>query len=590
MMNLFAGKVLIVDLTTGQLSKEPLRMDWAREYWGSFGLATRYYWDAVTPDVDPLSAENALVIMPGVLTGTIVPMTGRTSMTSKSPLTGTIFNTNVGGAFGPELKFAGYDGIVIKGRSASPVFLKIVDDEVSLESAEALTGKGIFETEKSLEEAAGTPDAKCLVIGPAGEKQIPYAIVGSDAYRQMGRAGGGALFGSKNLKGIVCRGTGAVSVADMEAFQKKVTYYKETNLFDELNLGSNTDGTPILVDITNEVGVLPVRNFTQGSTPQAGKINSDAIKAVKQGDRGCATCPLACGKFTRIGDARVEGPEYEALALAGANCDVYDMETIIRYNSLCDDLGLDIMSCANTIALAMEITESGRGDLELKFGDVDFYKVVTEIALLSTERGRDLALGAKRLAEKYHSTDMSMEVKGLEIPAYDPRGNYGMGVAYATSERGACHLRAFTLFAEDPFNTSALVAEVQAMQDFSSIKWSMGFCEFWFTLDTAILADLLTVGLGEEITAEELDRAGERIWNLNRLFNVANGFTCKEDSLPEKVLKRKLENAGPAEGRVFSASDFEAAKQYYYGLRNWDENGIPSATKIAELGLEAFAS
>ncbi len=589
-MNLFAGKVLIVDLTTGQLSKEPLRMDWAREYWGSYGLATRYYWDAVSPDVDPFSAENALVIMPGALTGTIVPMTGRTSMTSKSPLTGTIFNTNVGGAFGPELKFAGYDGIIIKGRAAAPVYLKIVDDEVSLESAEALTGKGIFETEKSLEEAVGTPDARCLAIGPAGEQQVPYAIIGSDAYRQMGRAGGGALFGSKNLKGIVCRGTGAVKVADLQGFWAKASHYKETNLFDELNLWAKTDGTPVLVDVTSEVGVLPVRNFTQGSSERLQSINTDAIKAVKQGERGCASCPQACGKFTRIGDAKVEGPEYEALALAGANCDVYDMESIIRYNSLCDDLGLDIMSCANTVALAMDITESGRGDLGLKFGDVDFFKVVTEIANLSTERGRDLALGAKKLAEKYHATDMSMEVKGLEMPAYDPRGNYGMGVAYATSERGACHLRAFTLFAEDPFDTSTLVEEVQAMQNFNSVKWSLGFCEFWATLDSEILADLLTSALGEEVSADEIDRAGERIWNLNRLFNVKNGFSAKEDSLPEKVLNRKLEKAGPSEGRVFGLEDFEQAKQVYYRMRDWDENGIPSATKIAELGLDAFAS
>jgi len=579
-MNLYAGKILVVDLTTRRVTTEPIRKEWLREYLGSWGLAVRYYWDTVTPEVEPLSSENAMVIMTGPFTGTLIPMTSRLSLVSKSPHTNTIFQSNIGGAFGPELKYAGYDGLIIKGKADTPVYLKIEDDQVSIENAEALAGKGIFETERLLEEAIGSLDAKCLSIGPAGENQVSYSIVGSDAYRQMGRSGVGALFGSKNLKGIVCRGTGDVRVADMDSFLEKVTHYKKTALLNDDNLWVATDGTPMSVDLTNEFGIHPTRNYTQGVNDNASAINSDAIKAVKVADRACASCPMACGKFTRVGDVVVEGPEYETLCLGGSNCEINDLGAIIRFNNLCDDLGLDTMSCGNTIGLAMDITESDRGDLGLRFGEVDEYlKIIEEIATLSTERGCDLAMGAKKLADKYQSQDMSMEVKGMEMPAYDPRGNYGMGLAYATSERGACHLRAFPLFAEDPFDIESLVQDVVAGQNFGVTKGSMCFCEFWVGLDDELLADLLTSGLGETVTAEELDKAGERIWNLTRLFNVKNGFTDKEDCLPEKVLKRKLEK-GPNAGRTFSLEDFGAAMQAYYRLRGWNQEGCGEARRV----------
>ena len=229
-MNLYAGQMLVVDLSRRTVTSEPLRTEWLQDYWGSWGLAVRYYWDAVTPTVDALSADNAVVIMTGPFTGTLVPMTSRICLVSKSPHTGTIFESNMGGAFGPELKYAGYDGIIIKGCADSLVYLKIIDGQVTIEDAADLQGKGIFATEKQLEEIAGTPDAKCLAIGPAGENLVSYSIIGSDAYRQFGRAGGGALFGSKNLKGIVCRGTGAVQAADMPKFLERIDHHKRTKL------------------------------------------------------------------------------------------------------------------------------------------------------------------------------------------------------------------------------------------------------------------------------------------------------------------------------------------------------------------------
>jgi aldehyde:ferredoxin oxidoreductase len=587
-MDLYAGKVLTVDLTNTRVYVEPLRKEWLKNFWGSWGLAVRYFWEEVDPSVDPLSAENVMVLMTGPLTGTSVPMTSRLSLVSKSPLTGTIFQSNVGGSFGPELKYAGFDGIVIKGRSDAPVYLRIEDSQVSIESADELVGRGIFETEKRLEKTFRFQGAKCLAIGPAGENLLPYSIVGSDAYRQFGRGGAGALFGSKNLKGIVCRGTGGVRVADMDLFLERCWHHQQANLMSDDHLWIRTDGTPGNVDVMNEIGILPARNFTKGTYEKYSKINSEALDLVKLYDRACFSCPMACGKYTRIGDSAVEGPEYETLCLAGSNCDIDDLGSIIEFNRLCDDLGLDTMSAGATISLAMEMTEKGRADFTLKFGDAkELLQVIYEIAHRSTQRGQDLAMGSKALAKKYNSQDLSMEIKGMELPAYDPRGNYGMGLAYATSERGACHLRAYTVFSATPFDLEMIAQEVVDGQNLRGIKWSMCLCEFWDGLTLQILSELLSAGLGEKITVEELSRSGERVWNLTRLFNLRAGFTGKDDSLPEKVMKRKLEK-GPHAGRVFSSGDFEKAKQIYYRLRDWDEKGVPSQRKLKSLGLLGF--
>ena len=587
-MNLYAGRILKVDLTAGRIDKDPLRQEWLDQYWGSWGLAVKYYVSLVQPEVEPFSPENALVIMTGPMAGTLAPTSARFCLVSKSPHTGTIFETNTGGAFAPELKFAGYDGIIITGKAAKPVYLKIKDDDVSLEDASGLMGKGAFETEELLKDAVGSSEAKTLCIGPAGENMITFSSVNTEGYRQMGRGGAGALFGSKNLKGLVCRGTGGVKIADMKTFREKVDAFKKTNLMTEDNLWARDNGTALLVDVTNELGLHPTHNFTYGHNDNHQAIGPDAVLAAKKADRACSSCPMACGKFTHINGAEVEGPEYETLCLAGSNCDINDLEQIIRFNRLCDDLGLDTITSGNVVGLAMDLTESGRQDLGLRFGQADDYlKAVEEMARLSTPRGRDLALGSRKLAEKYNAQDLSTEVKGLEFPAYDPRASYGMGLAYATSERGACHMRAFTIFADDPFDLNAMAGDVVNGQNLAAIKWCMCFCDFWGTVDTQIMSELLTAGLGREVTAAELDLAGERIWNLCRQFNLKAGLTKADDRLPEKIMKQAIKN-GPQDGRVLSEEDFKKMLQTYYNLRGWDEQGAPTADKLKELGLQAL--
>ncbi len=586
-MNLYAGEMLHVDLTSRRVEKQPLRREWLKDYIGGWGLAVRYFCELVDPKIDPFAPENAMVIMTGPLCGTLAPTASRTCLVAKSPHTGTIFESNVGGAFGPELKFAGYDGVIVSGRADRPLYLRIEDHKVSLEDAGPLWGKGIFETEAWLAETMGH-GVKSLAIGPAGENQVPYACIGSEAYRQMGRAGGGALFGAKNLKAIACKGTGGVQVADMGIFWDKVSRHKSSNLLTEENLWAKHDGTPMLVDVTNEMGIHPTRNFTAGVSPGRRALSSEAIHAVKVGDRSCASCPLGCGNFTSLNGVQVEGPEYETLCLGGSNCEINDLELVMRFNRLCDDLGLDTISTGGTVGLAMGLAEAGVRDFGVGFGEGEQYlALVAEIAHQSTERGRDLALGAAKLAAKYDAAEEAAHGKGLELPAYDPRGSYGMGLAYATSERGACHLRSFPLFAEDPFKLEAMARDVIKGQNTNAVKWSMCFCDFWGSVNTAIMADLLTAGLGRQISGDDLDKAGERIWNLMRLFNLKAGFSAADDTLSEKLMRQALKS-GPQDGRVLSRDDLEQMKATYYLLRGWDEAGRPKDQKLRELGLQDF--
>jgi aldehyde:ferredoxin oxidoreductase len=582
-MNLYTGSVLHVDLTAGTTTKMPLRQDWLREYWGGWGLAARYFQEYSAPGTDPLSPDNPVIIMTGPLCGTLVPLSARFCLMSKSPHTGTVFESNAGGAFGPELKFAGFDGMVITGRSKQPVYLLIQNGRAELRDASAFWGLGIFETEERLQNLTG--GAKTLSIGPAGENLVSFSCIGTEAYRQLGRGGTGALFGSKNLKAVACRGTGAVRVADMKAFLSVMTQAKTESLLTADNLWASSDGTPVLVDLTNEMGIHPTRNFTYGVNTEKSGLDSEAMKAVRAGERACWSCPMACGKFTRLDGVEIEGPEYETLCIAGSNCGVNDLAGIARFNRLCDDLGLDTISTGATIGLAMDMAEQGLRDFGLRFGEVPEYLVVVEeMARLSTPRGRDLALGVKRLAAKYAAEDLAVESKGMEFPAYEPRGNHGMGLAYATSERGACHLRAFTIFAEDPFDHRDLAQAVVSAQNLNAIKWAMCICDFWGTVTTDYLARQLSTGLGEEVTAEELDRAGERIWNLLRLLNAREGFTAGDDSLPRKILTQAL-RGGPHEGRTLTPDDLAGMKSLYYAARGWDDNAVPAASKLAALGL-----
>ena len=582
----YTGKILKIDLSTGKSQTERLPKQWGRDYLGGKGLSIKYVYEELRAGVDPLSPDNILVLMTGPLTGTIVPNSGKLAIASKSPASGTILDCSIGGAFAPELKYAGYDGVIIEGKAKLPVYLYIEDDKVELRSAAKLWGKGAHEAEHLLKDDLGS--AKILLIGQAGENLVPMACISSELYRQAGRGGIGAVMGSKNLKAIAVKGSGSVTVPDIRKFTVAMNKLRRNDTMSEDNYWAYTDGTPMLVELTNETGTLPTRNFQQGTFEGFKGIDTEAVKGVLAGKKACFACPLGCGNYVKSGRTRVEGPEYETLALCGSNCGIDNLEAVIEFNRLCDDLGLDTISVGNVTAFAMEMTEKGIHDFRLRFGDVDAYLEVPALIARREGVGADLALGVRALADKYGGKEFAMQVKGLEFPGYEPRGSWGMGLAYATSDRGACHMRAFPISMEalgdlDPYTVEGKGALVKEMQDKNTAKFCAIFCDFW-ALAVETQADILSSALGYELDQEDLKKVGERTYNLARMFNEREGFASKDDTLPERIFKDPLPT-GPSAGKVIPREDYERMLAEYYQARGWDSDGRVTAEKKKDLDI-----
>lgn len=584
----YIGKILRVDLTHGTTKIEELNRVWARQYFGGKGLGIKYLYEELAPGIEPLSPANKLILMTGPFTGTTVPVSGKLAVISKSPATGTILDCSIGGHFAGELKFAGYDAVIFEGKAAEPVYVYIEDGKVEIREASSLWGKGAQETELSLRSMINE-EVKVLSIGPAGENLVIMSCITSELYRQAGRGGIGAVMGSKNLKAVAVRGSGSVAVTNMQEFMKTVKEIMKKDTLTDTNLWAFTDGTPMLVEMSQSSGILPTRNFQDGTFDGFAKLNSDAVKAVRAGKKGCLSCALGCGNYSRSGRAAVEGPEYETLAIGGSNCGIDDLEAIIKFNNLCDDLGLDTISVGNVTAFAMELTEKGIKDFGLRFGDTEGYLLVPALIARRDGIGVDLGLGVKKLSEKYGGHDFAMQVKGLEFPGYEPRGSWGMGLAYATSDRGACHMRAWPAAEEaygdrDPFTIEGKAQLVLEMQHYNAVKFSLILCDFW-ALSVETMAELMQALTGEPFTVQELEKAGERVVNLARQFNVKEGFTKDNDNLPGRIFKEAL-TTGTTAGKVLPQEEFSKMLAEYYDLRGWDHDGVPTVSKLQELGIE----
>ncbi|SFR05223.1 aldehyde ferredoxin oxidoreductase family protein [Desulfoscipio geothermicus] len=580
----YIGKVLRIDLNNLTSSVESLNLLWAEKYIGGKGLAMKYIYEELPPKVDPLSPKNKMILMTGPLTGTAVPCSGKLTIAAKSPATNTILDCSIGGHIAGEIKYAGYDAIIIEGKAEKPVYLHIENSKVELKSAGNLWGKGTHETEFFLKATCG-PEVKVLAIGPAGENMVPMACITSELYRQAGRGGIGAVMGSKNLKAIVVKGTNGVKVADPKQLTARAKEIMKKDTLSDDNLWAYTDGTPIIVELSNSTGVLPTRNFQQGTFDGFDKIHAEAVKAVRKDKKGCLSCGLGCGNYVNTGQSVVEGPEYETLSIGGSNCGIDDLEAIVEFNKLCDDLGLDTISTGNTIAFAMELTEKGIKDFNLKFGDVKGYlKATKNIANKETE----LALGVKGLSEKYGGKEFAMQVKGLEFPGYEPRGSWGMGLAYATSDRGACHTRAWPIADEaygdmDPFTIEGKAELVVGLQHYNAAKFSTILCDFW-ALSLETVAELLTLVTGKQYTEKDLKIIGERIVNLARMFNIREGFDAKDDRLPQRIYKEALKTGATAE-KLLPEEEFNKMLREYYQIRGWDSEGKPTGEKLDELAI-----
>ncbi|QER41923.1 aldehyde ferredoxin oxidoreductase family protein [Thermodesulfobacterium sp. TA1] len=596
----YAGKILRIDLTNQEIKVEDLNTEWAKKYVGGRGLASKYLFEEIDPKVDPFSPENKLIVATGPLTGTSVPTGGRYMVITKSPLTGAIACSNSGGFFGAELKMAGYDMIILEGKAPKPVYIAIEDDKVEIKDASHLWGKLVYETTDFLKQEYGDK-AKVLAIGPAGEKLVKIAAVMNDYDRAAGRSGVGAVMGSKNVKAIVAKGTKGVSVADEQKVKdvvaSKIKIIRENPVTGE---GLPAYGTAILVNIINEHGIFPVANFQKAYTPEADNISGETMaKTILTKKHACFRCPIACGRIVRLKDGKeVGGPEYETVWSYGADCEVYDLNAIAEANYWCNQYGLDTISTGATIAAAMELYQKGyikdeeiaKDGLSLKFGDPEAIVGWTIKIGKREGLGDKLAEGSYRLCEAYGVAELSMSVKKLELPAYDPRGVQGHGLVYATANRGGCHVRGYLISAEilgipqklDRFSLENKAEWAKLFQDLTAVIDSLGMCLFTsFALGLKDYVDLINAVCGTDYTEETLLTAGERINNLERLFNLKAGIDPSQDTLPKRLLEEPIPE-GPSKGAVHKLSELLPK---YYEVRGWDEKGYPKEETLKRLEI-----
>ncbi len=593
------GTILRVNLSTGKITKEKLDEKMARDYIGARGLASRILYDELPPGTEPFDPANLLIFAAGPLTGTAATSASRYPVVTKSPLTGAIAASNSGGYLPAEIKYAGYDLIIVEGKSEEPVYLWVHNDRVEIRSAKAMWGKGVRETDALIREETDD-EAKIISIGLAGEKLVRFAGVINDRERAAGRSGVGAVMGSKNLKAVAVRGTQGIKIKDGAAFREAVlrnmNKIKSGPVTGE---GLPSYGTAILVNVINSHGIFPTNNFQLGEFHGAEAISGETLaRDLLVRNRGCLACPIGCGRVTEINwegeRERGEGPEYESIWALGAACGISDLELITKVNYLCNEYGMDPITLGTTVACAIELFAEGVLTVEetgvpLNFGDGQALLEMTRKTALREGFGDMLAEGSARLAEKYGRPELSMSSKKQEYPAYDPRGAQGIGLGYATSNRGGCHVRGYTIGAEivaaavDPLTSAGKAKLLIDVQDFTCVVDSVGMCLFTtFSLGPDDVLPLLNAATGAGYTDESLLQAGERIWNLERLFNLREGLSRQDDSLAPRLLQEAL-STGPAKGHVV---ELERMLDEYYQLRGWDSEGRPSSEKLQALGLE----
>ena len=613
----WAGKILRVNLTTGVCKSEPLNSNWARAYIGSRGLAAKYLTTEVDPKVDPLSEGNKIYFTTGPLTGTMASTGGRYTVSTKSPLTGAIACSNSGGYWGAELKMAGWDMVAIEGKSAKPVYLYINDDIAELRDAAHLWGKSVFDTEATLKKGLQDPLTRVCSIGKAGENGVLFAAVVNDLHRAAGRSGVGTVMGSKNLKAIAVRGTkGVGNIRDPKEFMK-VTKEKKKILADNAVTGQGlpTYGTQVLMNVINEVGALPTRNHRNNQFEGAKDISAEAMATPRPTDgkkplvtnQACFGCTIACGRIQTIDKDHFTvqnkpqywgasgGLEYEAAWALGAANGVNDLDVLQYANVLCNEEGIDPISFGTTVGAVMELYEMGvltkeQLGIEAPFGSAQALAFFAEETVNGRGFGKEIGQGSKRLCAKFGHPDLSMSSKGQEFPAYDGRGIQGIGLAYATSNRGGCHLRGYTIASEvlgipvktDPLEHEGKPELVKAFQDATAAFDSSGLCVFTtFAWGLADLAPQMQAACDTGYTTEELEKIGERIWNMEREFNNAAGFTKADDTLPKRLLTEAA-TSGPTKGKV---SELAKMLPKYYEVRGWDPEGRPTAKTKERLGL-----
>lgn len=618
----YADCILRVNLSDESIKKEPLPTELVRQFIGGRGFVAKMLYDEISPGTDPFDPENLLIAATGPLTGHFLPASGKTHFGTKSPATGGYADSNMGGHFGPQLKYAGYDVLVISGKAPTPSYMVIDDDNIEVRPAGNLWGQGSLTAEKKLKDELG--DAyQIITIGPAGENRVRYACISHDFGRQAGRTGVGAVMGSKNLKSIAVRGTQSIPVADLDqAYEKGKEAYQKVKAKPGFE-GWTPEGTAGITNWTNEVGVFPTRNFQTSFAEHYQDINGKAvIENLKITDKGCFGCPTPCGKYghtqTASGSAHVEGPEFETIALFGGNCVLKTIEEVAYANYLCDELGIDTISAGVVIGWAMECFEKGILSHDEVGRDIEFSDLDSVVYLLNQIATRDgigdlLAEGVKAAAQKTgkHSDRFAIHVKGLEWSGYECRNAPSMMLAYMTADVGAHHNRAWVLghdMAGAWTNVHDLIAsetKIEAQpkaivsdrsaeyviesQHKRSLFDVLGNCRLQMMelgFEAEEYAELYSVITGDEKSWEELIKVSERIWHLTRAFSVReiDGFGRHLDYPPPRLYEDPIKD-GPNQGHCLARTDIDNLLNWYYMARGWNQNGVPTQQTLSSVGL-----
>lgn len=611
MLSGYAGKIGWINLTEETVDIRELDEGIARKYLGGKGLGAYLLYRGLSANTDPYGAENKVIFITGPLTGTTFPATARSGVVTKSPMTGTFLDTYAGGFFGPHMKYAGYDAVVITGIAKDPVYIMVDGGKISINHAERLWGLSSSETENRLRREL-KPDKKNKVsvasIGQAGERLVRFANIITEK-RAYGRGGAGAVMGSKNLKAVAIKGDGKVPIANQKGYKEIEKQCRKNIAEHRLTKKGGvfpSIGTWMTVDLTQNTGTLPTRNWQENTFEHAGEINGDAFKRHEIRSRACFACPIGCSRDTKalVGDIEfvTEGPDYETIYAFGSNCEIKDTGIIIAADKLCDEYGMDTISCGGAIGFAMECFERGliskkdTGGIDLSFQNGNALIEVIHLIAKKEGIGHLLSEGVKRASEMIEgSSNFALHVKGLELPGYDPRGMKGQGLTYALSDRGACHVRSNTIRTEllglpQPFDQYAYEGKPAMVRDLQLAYATydcLVACLFGaFAITPRDYAEAVAAITGWPVTQEELRLVAERAWNLTRLFNVREGFTRKDDTLPERLFA-EASSRGPSNGHVMDRPSFEKMLDEYYQIVGWDSRtGMPTDEKLRELGLE----
>ena len=600
------GQCLRVDLTENKFQVEQAPQKLMERFLGGRGLGVKILSNELDPLVDPLSPENKLIFISGPLVGTGAVTGASCNVVTKSALSGTIACAKMRGHFGAELKFSGFDMIILEGKAESPVILSIMDDKIKIQPALEYWGRTTSKTEdifkKSLGDKWAGRETYLVSIGPAGERLLPLANVINDGFLSVGGSGIGAVMGSKNLKAIAVKGNHSLTVPDGNRFMQVVaTLTNKLNSAPMTSQSMSAWGSAFFVDLCYQKGILPWSNFRTATFRESKVVGTGALEnAFTLRSRGCFACPIACIKKTEADNPLFKGkgmaPTYLAIGSLGLNCGITDLTTIGMANMICAEMGLDPIAAGGTVATAMELVEKGIASkddlrLDLNFGQGE--EMLRALNLMSTKKGHAerIGQGGKALAEEYGQPKLFMGVKGLPMASFDPRGIQGMGLHFATSNYGPHHLYAYTFIDEvlnvhenlDPWTPEGKPELVKRYQDTTAIMDSLGLCNWpLMGLKFQNFVPMVNSCLGSEYKADDLLGIGERIWNQERLFNMKAGFDHTHDTLPERFFREPIVD-GPAEGQI---SKLDEMLSDYYKFRGWSEKGEPRPETLKALGLE----